>query len=185
MRYRLLETVRQYALQRLAAAGEVSDLRDRHLDVYLALAEQIAPHLEAAGQSAWLDALDVEAANLAAALDRAADSDGEQALRLCAALTVWWKLRGRFAIADEAYLRALGAAPAEPSGLRARVLWGRGYLLTYAGRFEEAAASELEALEMAQLTRRGLDRRPGARRAGNDADVPRSDRRPKGARAGA
>ena len=150
MRYRLLETVRQYALQRLAAAGEADDLRERHLDFYLAVAEQIAPHLEAAGQSTWLDALDAEAANLAAALDQAADGDGERTLRLCAALTVWWKLRGRFAIADDAYLRALGAGPAELSALRARVLWGRGYLLTYAGRFEEAAASELEALEMAR-----------------------------------
>ena len=150
MRYRLLETVRQYALDRLAQAGEVSDLRGRHRDAYLARAEQIAPHLEAAGQSAWLDALDVEAANLAAALDHAADTDGERALRLCAALTVWWKLRGRFALADDAYLRALGAAAAEPSALRARVLWGRGYLLTYGGRFKEAAASALEALEMAR-----------------------------------
>ncbi len=150
VRYRLLETVRQYALDRLAQAGEVADLRGRHRDVYLARAEQIAPHLEAAGQSAWLDALDVEAANLAAALDHAADTDGESALRLCVALTVWWKLRGRFALADEAYQRALGAAPAEPSALRARVLWAHGYLLTYGARFEEAAASELEALEMAQ-----------------------------------
>ena len=77
VRYRLLETVRQYALDRLAQAGEVADLRDRHRDVYLALAERIAPQLETAGQSAWLDALDVEAANLAAALDHAADTDGE------------------------------------------------------------------------------------------------------------
>jgi predicted ATPase/class 3 adenylate cyclase/DNA-binding CsgD family transcriptional regulator len=150
VRYRLLETVRQYALDRLAQAGEVTALRDRQRDVYLALAEQIAPHLEAAGQSAWLDALDVEAANLAAALDHAVDTDGERALRLCVALTVWWKLRGRFALADDAYVRALDSSPAEPSALRARVLWARGYLLTYGGRFEEAAASELEALEMAQ-----------------------------------
>ncbi|MFI5003408.1 MAG: LuxR C-terminal-related transcriptional regulator [Solirubrobacterales bacterium] len=150
VRYRLLETVRQYALDRLAQAGEVADLRDRHRDVYLARAERIAPHLETAGQSAWLDALDIEAANLAAALEHAADTDGERALRLCAALTVWWKLRGRFALADDAYLRALGAASAEPSALRARVLWARGYLLTYGGRFDEAATSELEALEMAR-----------------------------------
>ncbi len=43
MRYRLLETVRQYALDRLREAGEHDELRDRHLDVYLALAERIAP----------------------------------------------------------------------------------------------------------------------------------------------
>ena len=69
---------------------------------------------------------------------------------MCAALTVWWKLRGRFALADSAYVRALDAAGEEPSPLRARVLWARGYLLSYSGRFEEAVASELAALELAQ-----------------------------------
>ena len=150
VRYRLLETVRQYALDRLSQAGEVADLRDRHSGVFLAQAEQIAPHLEAAGHSAWLNALDVEAANLAAALDHAAETDGECALRLCVALTAWWKLRGRFALADDAYLRSLDAAPVEPSALRARVLWARGYLLAHGGRFDEAAACEIEALDMAQ-----------------------------------
>jgi predicted ATPase/DNA-binding CsgD family transcriptional regulator len=150
VRYRLLETVRQYALDRLVQAGEVTALRDRHRDVYLALAERIAPHLESASQSAWLDLLDVEAANLAAALEHASDTDGECALRLCVSLTVWWKLRGRFALADDAYVRALGAVPPEPSAIKARVLWARGYLLTYGGRFEEAVAGELQALEMAR-----------------------------------
>jgi predicted ATPase/class 3 adenylate cyclase/DNA-binding CsgD family transcriptional regulator len=150
VRYRLLETVRQYALDRLTQAGEVAALRERHRDVYLALAERIAPHLVSANQSEWLDLLDVEAANLAAALEHAADTDGERALRLCVALTIWWKLRGRFSLADDAYLRALGATATEPSALRARVLWARGYLLTYSRRFDEAAASELEALAMAR-----------------------------------
>ncbi len=150
VRYRLLETVRQYALDRLRQAGELEGLRDRHRDAYLARAEQAAPNLEGPEQRAWLDALDVEGANLAAAVEHAADTDGELALGLCAALTVWWKLRGRFALAEAAYAQALGASSAEPSALRARVLWARGYLLTYGGRFEEAIAFELEALEMAE-----------------------------------
>jgi predicted ATPase/class 3 adenylate cyclase/DNA-binding CsgD family transcriptional regulator len=150
VRYRLLETVRQYALDHLKQAGELADLRERHCRAYLQRAEQIAPHLEAAGQQAWLDTLDVEGANLAAAVDHAADTDGEAALRLCAALTVWWKLRGRFALADATYARALDAAASGPSALRARVLWAQGYLLTYSGRFEEAVACELQALAMAE-----------------------------------
>ena len=150
VRYRLLETVRQYALDRLVEAGELVELRDRHCDAYLALAERVAPHLESADQRAWLDALDAEAGNLASALDHAAISEGERALRLCVALTVWWKLRGRFALGDDAYARALAVAPSGPSALRARVLWARGYLLTYSGRFEEAIVSELEALELAE-----------------------------------
>ena len=149
-RYRLLETVRQYALDRLGQADETAALRERHCEAYLRRAEQIAPHLEAAEQRLWLDALDIESANLSLALEHAAQSGGDRALRMCAALTVWWKLRGRFALADFAYVRALDAAGEEPSPLRARVLWARGYLLTYSGRFEEAVASELAALELAQ-----------------------------------
>jgi predicted ATPase/DNA-binding CsgD family transcriptional regulator len=163
VRHRLLETVRQYALDRLAQAEETAALRERHCGFFLARAEQIAPHLEVAGQGVWLDALDLDGANLAAALDHAVerDEDGTRALRLCVALTVWWKLRGRFSLADSAYLRALGAAAEEPSPLRARVLWARGYLLAYAGRFEEAIAGEIAALEMAE----GLDERSTAARA--------------------
>ena len=149
-RYRLLETVRQYSHDRLIEAGEQVVVRARHRDCYLQLAEHIAPRVEAAGQRDWLDALDREAANLAAAGDHAADTDGELALRLCVALTVWWKLRGSFTLADTAYRRALEAASREPSRLRARVLWARGYLLAYAGRLDEAMASAVEALEFAE-----------------------------------
>jgi predicted ATPase/class 3 adenylate cyclase/DNA-binding CsgD family transcriptional regulator len=152
MRYRLLETVRQYALDRLREAAERDWLRDRHLDAYLALAERIAPMLHVAEQTAWLDVLDLEAANLTLAVDRAVEIDGELALRLCIALTFWWKLRGSFAPADAAYVRALDAPGAADSGLRARVLWARGYLLVYAGRYDEAVASAAEALERAQQT---------------------------------
>ncbi|MCW3030748.1 MAG: regulatory protein LuxR, partial [Solirubrobacterales bacterium] len=150
VRYRLLETVRQYALDRVTQAGELPALRDRHRDAYLARAEQIAPHLEACGQAVWLDALDPESANMSAALVHAAETDAESALRLCVALTVWGKLRGRFALADAGYVRALEAAGEEPTALRARVLWARGYLLTYSGRFDEAVACELAALELAE-----------------------------------
>jgi non-specific serine/threonine protein kinase len=149
VRYRLLEMVRQYTLDRLSGAEERMVFRDRHRDAYLARAEQIASHLAAAGQSAWLDVLDLEAANLALALDHAVDTDGQLALRLCVALTFWWKYRGRFAQADDACVRALDAVSPESSSLRARVLWARGYLLTYSGRFEDAIASEQAALKMA------------------------------------
>ncbi len=164
VRYRLLETVRQYGIDRLAEAGELALLRDRHREHFVELAEEIAPHLEAAGQNAWLDALDADAANLAAALDHAVtDADERSALRLCVALTVWWKLRGRFELAEAAYERALGMSADGQPALRARAQWGRGYLLAYGGRFEEAIAAELAALERAQqlgetsTTARALD----------------------------
>jgi predicted ATPase/class 3 adenylate cyclase/DNA-binding CsgD family transcriptional regulator len=152
MRYRLLETVRQYALDRLHEAGEGDELRDRHLETYLAIAERIAPQLHVAEQPAWLEVLDLEAGNFAVALDRAVEADGELALRLCIALTFWFKLRGSFAKADAAYVRALDAPGSAHSALRARVLWARGYLLVYGGRYEEAVASASDALARANET---------------------------------
>ena len=94
VRYRLLETVRQYALERLLDAGEAEGVRDRHRDAMLELAETIAPQLHGPGQREWLEVLDGEAANLTAALDHAVETDGERALRLSVALTFWWRLRG-------------------------------------------------------------------------------------------
>ena len=96
VRYRLLETVRQYALDRLSLAGEREIVRDRHRDAFLALAGRVAPYVYQHAPAVSLEALDLEAANLALAADRAAETDGGRALRLCIALTVWWKFRGRF-----------------------------------------------------------------------------------------
>jgi predicted ATPase/DNA-binding NarL/FixJ family response regulator len=150
VRYRLLETMRQAAAEQLAASGEAEALADRHRDLLLAMAEHAASRMVEPDGRAWLDVLDPEAANLAAALDRAVTSDPTVALRLCAALTFWWKLRGRFAGAEEALSRALAAAAATPSRLRARVLWARAYLACYAAEVETAAACAQQALAMAE-----------------------------------
>ncbi|WP_245627871.1 BTAD domain-containing putative transcriptional regulator [Actinomadura oligospora] len=92
-RYRLLESVAAYALERLDEAEELAATRDRHLRHYLALAETAEPLLRGPGQRAWLARLDADAANLRAALDGASPDD---ARRLATALTWWWLLRGRF-----------------------------------------------------------------------------------------
>ena len=150
-RYRLLETTRQYALDRLDDAGDVELLRDRHLDAYLDLAERLEPELTGPRQSDALALLDVEAPNLSQAIERAATIDGQAALALCADLAAWWVTRGMFAAGDAAFERAIEAAQGDPpSPDLARVLWGRGQLLSYAGRYEEAAASAAAALELGE-----------------------------------
>src|SRR5262245_18337916 len=108
-RYRLLETVRQYGLEKLAEAGEEGRLRSRHRDFFLALAEEAGPQLETARQPEWLEHPDPEAANLAAAVDHALCTDPPLALRFCAALYRWWSDRGRLAEAELAQSRALEA----------------------------------------------------------------------------
>lgn len=150
VRYRLLETVREYALERLRAAEEIDAMRDRHRDFFLGLAERVAPELQTASAGAGLDALDADGANLNAALRRAIETHSERALRLCAALSMWWRMRGIFAAADAYCARALDADDLPPTTVRARVLWTRAYLLTYVVRNEEAAETAQEALELAE-----------------------------------
>ncbi|HUO71945.1 MAG TPA: LuxR C-terminal-related transcriptional regulator [Solirubrobacteraceae bacterium] len=150
VRYRMLETVRQYGVERLDEAGELGAMQDRQRDGLLALAEQIAPALHGPGQREWLDVLDHEAANLASALDRALETDGDLALRLCVVLTFWWKLRGLFQPAERGFARALEAANHAPSELRAQGLFGRGYLAAYALNIEVALRDLEQARGMAE-----------------------------------
>jgi predicted ATPase/DNA-binding CsgD family transcriptional regulator/class 3 adenylate cyclase len=150
IRYRLLETVRQYAFDLLSETGESETVRDRHRDAFLELGERTGPKVVVAGQAKWLALLDAEAANFSAALDWAAATDANGALRLCFALTPWWRLHGRFADGERGFGRALDAADPAPSPLRARVLWGRGYLLTFAGEYARAIATTQEALSIAE-----------------------------------
>ncbi len=138
-RYGLLETVRQYATARLAEAGEVDGLRDRHLAYHVALAEAAEPQVLGAGRDdPVLHTLTTELPNLRAALERAAATDPDAALRLVNALTLFWLFTGRYREGDAAYARALDAAGEQPTPLRGRVLAGRGKLALYSGAYEAA-----------------------------------------------
>ena len=92
-RYHLLETIRQYARDRLIAAEEISELRNRHLAFYLRLALEAEPELIGRDLAAWLTRLDADADNLRAAIDWAFDEDPDAALRLCVALQLYWRTR--------------------------------------------------------------------------------------------
>ena len=149
-RYRLLETVREYGLEKLAAAGEEDTLRRRHRDAFLDLAEEAGPELETGRQREWLERLDPEAGNLAAAIDYALRSEPTLALRFCAALHMWWSTRGRFAEAELAQSRSLEACGEAEPGLRARVLLGRAWTSNRAGNYEAAEAHATQALALAE-----------------------------------
>lgn len=149
-RYRLLETVRHYALDKLLAAGESEIVRDRHRDTFVALAERMEPELLSEREPETLDVLDAESANLHAAIEWAAQTEPGLALRLCAALTLWWRLRGFLVAGDTALERALGAAPEEPSAQRAVALWARAYLAVLAGDRELIQSAAGEALAIGE-----------------------------------
>lgn len=94
-RFTMLETIRGYAAERLAASGEGETVRARHADHYLALAEAAEPHLKAAREGAWLARLAADQDNLRAALAwLLARGAGARAARLAVALWYFWWVRG-------------------------------------------------------------------------------------------
>lgn len=97
-RYRLLEPVAQYAREQLRAEGEAPSAYAAHLDHYLALAEQAAPHYRDGEQVTWLARIDDEHPNLAAAAERGLEAgEGTRVGRLAWALWMYWWLRGHHA----------------------------------------------------------------------------------------
>ena len=96
-RYRLLETVRQYAQEKLDASGEAASARTRHLDYFLAFAEEAQPELWGPEQGKWLARLDLERENFLAAhrvVRPRATRAPSAGLRLVYALQLYWLPRG-------------------------------------------------------------------------------------------
>jgi predicted ATPase/DNA-binding SARP family transcriptional activator len=152
-RYRLLETVRQYAAGRLDALGPAAAAaRTVHRDYYLALAEAAAPHLQTGQQAAWLDRLDAELGNLRTAIVfTQTQADPEPGLRLTAALRGYWVGRGT-AAEGAAALRAFLDTPAaqEATLPRARALEAAACFLQGQGAYPIARDYCEEALVIAR-----------------------------------
>ncbi|WP_433663496.1 BTAD domain-containing putative transcriptional regulator [Nocardia sp. CA-128927] len=142
-RYRLLESVAAFSLDRLAEAGEFDGVHRAHHRYYLTLAERAAPELHGADQQRWLRRLDAEAANLRVALDgfvRAGAAD--EALRLVNALAWYWLLRGRLTEARRWFDAALALGGS--AQLRAPALaWRVGFTFQQ-GEFTDGATRRSE-----------------------------------------
>ena len=94
-RFGLLEAIRDYALERLQATGELDGLRRKHAERYLELVESAEPELTRANQALWLHRLDEESDNIRAALSwTIVAGEVEVGLRLAGALVPFWSLRG-------------------------------------------------------------------------------------------
>jgi len=90
-RYRLLETIRQYALERLVETGEASSIRDRHLDFYLSLAEKSEPYIFGHESVLWINRLDKDLDNIRAAMEWSTNSGkAVAALRIAGSLVYFW-----------------------------------------------------------------------------------------------
>ena len=135
-RYHLLATVRDYALERLAAAAEDAPARRAHLRCFVDLVEQIEPRIDRGGQGhgpgsleRGLDRLDAETPNLRAALEFARDcGDAIAALRIAVPLGRYAYLRGHYREVREWMDAAVTSGPDAPAALRAKALLGSGRL---------------------------------------------------------
>jgi predicted ATPase/class 3 adenylate cyclase len=140
-RYRLLETVRQYARDRLLESGEAQRWRDRHLAHFLALAEQAEPQLMRADQRAWFDRVETEHDNLRSALTWSSAEGGDtvSGLRIAGALWWFWFVRGYFGEGRRWLSALLAAAPrGRAAAERAKALAGAGGLARQQGDYATA-----------------------------------------------
>jgi predicted ATPase/class 3 adenylate cyclase len=154
VRYRLLETVRQYAMRRLQGQGRAAadEVAAAHRDHYLALARAAAPRLVARDQPEWLDRLDLELDNLRAAIAFSLRrADATAGIGLAASLRIFWKARGHASEGAEA-LRALLDLPGAQGAtvLRGTALASAAYLLEQTGGYATAAEYCDEALAIAR-----------------------------------
>jgi hypothetical protein len=143
-RYWMLETIREFAEERLEESGGADALHRRHAGYFLALAEEAEPNLRGSPKD-WLDRLEAEHDNLRAAFDRfGALGESQLALRLAGALWRFWHQRGHPAEGRRRLESALGS-DLLPTAARAKALNGASRLAIEGGG--DAATARLRAEE--------------------------------------
>jgi predicted ATPase/class 3 adenylate cyclase len=158
-RFSMLETIREFGLERLEAGGDLEPTRRRHAEHFLGLAAEAEPHLTAEDQGVWLDRCEQEHANIRAALRWAIDrGDADAAQAAAGALWRFWQQRGHLEEGrrwlDETLAMASGRAP---TAARAKALTGAGGVAWWTDQaasrafYDEALAIERELGDPARL----------------------------------
>jgi predicted ATPase/class 3 adenylate cyclase len=166
-RLRMLETIREYALEALAATRELEVTQQAHAAYYLSLAERAEAELEGPRQIRWLERLEREHDNLRAALqwslervgDEEAKADQEMALRLAGAMWLFWYAHGHLDEGRALLERVLAGSQGTAGSMRAKALQGALFLSTKQGDYDqaEALAEEIRALGDTPLLAFSLD----------------------------
>ena len=150
-RYWMLETIREFAAERLDELADARSLRDGHAAWYVELAERARPELRAREARTWLERLDSEQANLRAALEHLLESgNADGALRLSGAIWPYWQTRGHWT-EGRRYLTAAVAlgADLEPERL-VNSLWGGSILAQWQGDVDEGEQLASRILEISK-----------------------------------
>jgi predicted ATPase/class 3 adenylate cyclase len=151
----MLETIREYALERLAASGEAEAMRRQHATFFLQLAEESLPKMNSAEQSIWLKRLEADHDNLRAAMQWLLEQEGteqkrEMALRLGVALQWFWFNRGYIREGQIFLEWVLGAQEGFVSAVLAKALYAAADLAFYNGDLEQSEALSKKCLALSQ-----------------------------------
>lgn len=152
-RYRMLETVRQYAHELLEASREIDETRTRHLELYLALVDEADTQLHGPEQGAWLARLDIERENLLSAHAWCGSAEGraESGLRLAYGVQSYWMRRGVLRLGYQVTTEALERPGAQARTFnRCRALYAAGNVGAAMARYSEAKAYVEESLAIAR-----------------------------------
>jgi tetratricopeptide (TPR) repeat protein len=123
-RYRMLEPVRQYALEKLQESGEEDETRGRHAEYYLGLAEEAEPRIKGHDQVEWLALLETENDNLRAAIGRSLEAgEAPTAARIGWSLSMYWVMRARQSEGRLLMEQTLARGGDLPAQMRARAIW--------------------------------------------------------------
>ena len=150
-RYGMLQTIREFALERLAAGGNAEAVRDRHADWQLDLAERAFPHLKGPRATEWGAVLEREHANLRAALVWLLErEDGARLARLAGAIWPFWQEHAHYGEGRRWLAAALERGDAAPAADRLRVLTGAGTLAWYQADVADSRRMCERALSLAR-----------------------------------
>jgi predicted ATPase/class 3 adenylate cyclase len=157
-RFVMLETIHEYAREKLQESGEAEVIGRAHTEYFLALAEEAEPELVGTDQVSWMDVLEAEHDNLRAALSRSLEAgDSGSALRIGGALWRFWNVRGHFSEGRRWLTAGLSGEGAAAASLRARASLGLGYLELRQGDYPRA----VEDLEVSHSLYREIGDRRG------------------------
>ncbi|MBV9172101.1 MAG: tetratricopeptide repeat protein [Chloroflexi bacterium] len=155
VRHRLLETVREFAAERLRACGEDVELRTRHREWYLQMAASASEHLQRPGEDVWLDHLDAELENIKLAFawcGTDGDLSLEAGLRTSGRMWWFWYVRYHWSEAQAVLQRLLSSAGSGvDSGARAEAMYAHAFLLRNQGNLIQARSVQEECLAMRRV----------------------------------
>jgi predicted ATPase/class 3 adenylate cyclase len=148
-RFMMLETIREFALEKFEDSSDAEAIKRAHVEYFLALAEQAEPKLWGPEDAAWLDRLTREHDNMRAALSRALEFESaEPALRLAGALRWFWNMGGYYGEGRTWLEAALAKEGWTSAPARVKVLEGVGWLANQQGDLDRAEATAEEGLKL-------------------------------------